>query len=75
MDITDTLDSILEACQAPLSPSTRVWVRYDTRCYFNVRSKVDISQLNLPYCILETVYLFGQLFWLLLDTRILGNAI
>jgi len=22
---------------------------YDTRCYFNVRSKADISQLNLPY--------------------------
>jgi len=22
--------------------------RYDTRCYFNVRSKADISQLNLP---------------------------
>ena len=21
---------------------------YDTRCYFNVRSKVDMSQLNLP---------------------------
>ena len=26
------------------------WViRYDTRCYFNVRSKADISQLNLPH--------------------------
>jgi len=24
-------------------------IRYDTRCYFNVRSKADISQLNLPY--------------------------
>jgi len=22
-------------------------VRYDTRCYFNVRSKADMSQLNL----------------------------
>jgi len=22
-------------------------IRYDTRCYFNVRSKADISQLNL----------------------------
>jgi len=21
---------------------------YDTRCYFNVRSKADMSQLNLP---------------------------
>ena len=24
-------------------------IRYDTRCYFNVRSKVNISQLNLPH--------------------------
>ena len=24
-------------------------VLYDTRCYFNVRSKADISQLNLPH--------------------------
>ena len=24
-------------------------VRYDTRCYLNVRSKADISQLNLPH--------------------------
>ena len=24
-------------------------IRYDTRCYFNARSKADISQLNLPH--------------------------
>jgi len=24
-------------------------IRYDTRCYFNVRSKDDMSQLNLPH--------------------------
>jgi len=24
-------------------------IRYDTRCYFNVRSKADISQLNLSH--------------------------
>ena len=24
-------------------------IRYDTRCYFNVRSKADISQVNLPH--------------------------
>ena len=24
-------------------------IRYDTRCYFNVRLKADISQLNLPH--------------------------
>jgi len=23
--------------------------RYDTRCYFNVRSKADMSQLNIPH--------------------------
>jgi len=23
-------------------------IRYNTRCYFNVRSKADMSQLNLP---------------------------
>jgi len=26
-----------------------VMLRYDTRCYFNVRSKADMSQLNLPH--------------------------
>jgi len=26
-----------------------VCLRYDARCYFNVRSKADISQLNLPH--------------------------
>ena len=24
-------------------------IRYDSRCYFNVRSKADMSQLNLPH--------------------------
>ena len=24
-------------------------IRYDTRCYFNMHSKADISQLNLPH--------------------------
>jgi len=24
------------------------FVRYDTRCYFNVRSKANMSELNLP---------------------------
>jgi len=24
-------------------------IRYDTKCYFNVRSKADKSQLNLPH--------------------------
>ena len=24
-------------------------IRYDTRCYFNVRSKADMNWLNLPH--------------------------
>jgi len=32
-------------CEKRFSSRTR----YDTRCYFNVRSKADISQLNLPH--------------------------
>ena len=32
-----------------LSASTPAFYLYDTRCYFNVRSKADISQLNLPH--------------------------
>jgi len=24
-------------------------LRYDTRCYFHMRSKADMSQLNLPH--------------------------
>jgi len=24
-------------------------IRYDMRCYYNVRSKADISRLNLPH--------------------------
>ena len=27
----------------------RTRIRYDTRCYFNVRSKADTSRLNLPH--------------------------
>jgi len=36
----------------PTSPGVREsrgTIRYDTRCYFNVRSKADTSQLNLPH--------------------------
>jgi len=28
-------------------------IRYDTRCYFNVLSKADISQLNLPHGLIQ----------------------
>ena len=31
------------------STATRVTIRYDTWCYFNVRSKAGMSQLNLPH--------------------------
>ena len=31
----------------PLLQEITIW--YDKRCYFNVRSKADISQLNLPH--------------------------
>ena len=61
--------SVLPFCSAlPIqyTPNTSSWYQniissrathwYDTRCYFNVRSKADISQLNLPhgisYCML-----------------------
>jgi len=30
-------------------PTPLKYTRHDTRCYFNVRSKADISQLNLPH--------------------------
>ena len=35
----------------PLNLSKRLlaWLRYDTRCYFNVRSKANMSRLNLPH--------------------------
>ena len=35
-------------CQLPRSYTTCT-IRYDTRRYFNVRSKADTSQLNLPH--------------------------
>jgi len=33
----------------PLARTTSWLMRYDTRCYFNVRSKADMSRLNLPH--------------------------
>ena len=42
-------------------------IRYDTRCYFNVRSKADISQLNLPhvwtYCGSVERFRYQNLLW------------
>ena len=34
--------------QCPLN-TIRLLIRYDTRCYFNVRSKADMNRLNLPH--------------------------
>jgi len=39
-------------CSVPLNATRSFTIssaeRYDTRCYFNVRSKANMSQLNLP---------------------------
>jgi len=37
------------SCHGAASASQQERSRYDTRCYFNVRSKADTSQLNLPH--------------------------
>jgi len=42
------LSSLFPYLPLPLH-SLSFTIRYDTRCYFNVRSKADISQLNLPH--------------------------
>jgi len=35
-----------------MSQTNATTLKYDTRCYFNVRSKADISQLNLPQTVM-----------------------
>ena len=37
---------VIGGSQFQLGPGA---IRYDTRSYFNVRSKVDVSQLNVPH--------------------------
>jgi len=32
-----------------LQRMSRIMIRYDTGCYFNVRSKANMSQLTLPH--------------------------
>ena len=44
---TDAILSVND-CGAGVS-HLGVTIRYDTRCYFNVRSKADMSRLNLPH--------------------------
>jgi len=34
---------------APNNAPNNDTIRYDTRCYFNVRSKANMSQFNLPH--------------------------
>jgi len=40
---------ILDFCWEQPAALLSVATRYDTRCYFNVRSKADMSRLNLPH--------------------------
>jgi len=35
--------------QSSKNKHTKNLIEYDTRCYFNVRSKADMSPLNLPH--------------------------
>jgi len=41
--------SCLRLISSSLLSAVPVAIRYDTRCYFNVRSKANMSQLNLPH--------------------------
>jgi len=45
----------------PLLTAQLHTIRYDTRCYYNVRSKADISQLNLLHGILYYYRLYYSL--------------
>jgi len=38
---------LFRSCQTQLTRYDTI--RYDTRCYFNVRSKANMSQFNLPH--------------------------
>ena len=40
-------DALVQRTQTHLHTARDI--RYDTRCYFKVRSKADMSQLNLPH--------------------------
>jgi len=42
-------ETALKGDHSRLDPVQLVTIRYNTRCYFNVRSKADMSQLNLPH--------------------------
>jgi len=38
-----------QGAPGPAGPTAGRPSSYDTRCYFNVRSKADMSRLNLPH--------------------------
>ena len=48
-------------------------MRYDTRCYFNVRSKADISRLNLPH-VAENLKKLEKTFFLNFKSRICSEV-
>jgi len=54
IDVAHTAEMLVQFLSV-LRPITRqnslalCTMRYDTSCYFNVRSKADVSQLNLPH--------------------------
>ena len=46
---TDRAYTTQQSQAAAINTTQYDTIRHDTRCYFNVRSKADISQLNLPH--------------------------
>jgi len=51
-DKGDGLSSSIKTLSGSVSPRSvldMATIRYDTRCYINVRSKANMSQLNLPH--------------------------
>jgi len=51
-DKGDGLSSSVKTLSGSVSPRSvldMATIRYDTRCYINVRSKANMSQLNLPH--------------------------
>jgi len=43
------LDHLCPSLSLDFFPILEQAIRYDTKCYFNVRLKADVSQLNLPH--------------------------
>ena len=49
LQINEDMNKVKAEVDKQLTINQKELIRYDTRCYFNVRSKADISQLNLPH--------------------------